>query len=577
MQLHRSMVTGILSVLFIFLAMLKISAQERSKTVDLAVFLLPEKNNKDATAAVRNALQHCRAIHATRLVIPTGIYEFWPEEAAEQYLFTSNNDEGLKRITFLLEDMTDFEIDGQGSQFIFHGVVSPFVINRCKNIRLHHFSIDWKRTFHSEARILKAGGDSMELAITAAYPYKIVNNILVFYGEDNSTIYPYGGLLEFDPVKKETAYMAADYWTNSDITAREISPGHIKIYRPGITGTPGNILTFGAKDRVSSAITVSDSRRIKVDNATIFHCGGMGIVAQRSRDMTLDQIRVTPGNGRVVSATADATHFANCSGNITITHCLFENQLDDATNIHGIYVQVVKQVAANTLLLALKHPQQSGFDFIKPGMVMELVHSNNLINYGQAVVKSAERINKIYTQVVFKKALPAGLVVKDVMAGIADTPFVRIQHCTIRGNRARGILLGSRGKILITENVFHNAGAAILFEGDAMHWFEQAGVKNVSITGNTFDNCNYGVWGNAVIQVGSGIDAQGRKTSRYNSNILIEGNTFKVFDPRLINAYAVDRLVFRNNIVEQTNAYKSSFPAAKAFEIKDSEKVEIVL
>lgn len=576
MQLNKSMVTGVLSVLFIFLTILKTFAQERSSTVDLAGFLLPEKNNKDATTAVRKALQHCHAVHAKRLVLPKGIYEFWPDEAAEQYLFTSNNDEGLKRIIFLLEDMTDFEIDGQGSLFIFHGVVSPFVLNRCKNIRLHDFSIDWKRTFHSEARILKAEKDSMELAVTAAYPYKIVNNTLVFYGEGN-TVYPYGGLLEFDPIKKETAYMAEDYWTNSDLTAKEISPGHIKIYRPGITGTPGNILTFGAKDRLSSAITVSDSRNIKIDNTTIFHCGGMGIVAQRSRDITLDYIRVTPGNGRVVSATADATHFANCSGNIIMTNCLFENQLDDATNIHGIYVQVVKQVSPNTLLVALRHPQQSGFDFIKPGMVMELVHSNNLVNYGQAVVKSAERINKTYTQVVFKSPLPAELAPKDVMAGTADTPFVRIQHCMIRGNRARGILLGSRGKILITENIFHNAGAAILFEGDAMHWFEQAGVKNVSITGNTFDNCNYGVWGNAVIQVGSGIDAQGRKVSRYNSNILIEGNTFKVFDPRLVNAYAVDSLVFRNNIVEQTTTYKSLFPAAKAFEIKDSEKVEIDL
>lgn len=574
MQFSKSIIARPAIIIFLSLITIKVCGQSHTKEVNLSYFLEQEPGNKDATPAVRKALEYCRKVRASRLVIPRGNYEFWPAQAAEKYLFTSNNDEGLKRITFLLENMEHFEIDGQGSRFMFHGFVSPFVLESCKDIYLHNFSIDWARTFHSEGKIIAAAGDSMELSFSPAYPYRVVNNRLVFYGENN-TIYPYGGLLEFDPAKRETAYMADDYWTNSDLAAREISPGHVRIFLRGIKGTPGNILTFGAGGRVCSAVTISDSRDIKIDHATIFHCGGMGVVAQRSGNITLDHIQVTPAAGRMVSATADATHFANCSGKIIITSCLFENQLDDATNIHGIYAQVVKKVSPAKLLVALKHPQQAGFDFLKPGVMVEAVHSNSLISYGYATVQSAERINKEYTSVQFRTPLPPGMITGDVIASVADTPFVHIRDCIIRNNRARGILLGSRGRILIEKNLFHNGGAAILFEGDARHWFEQAGVKNVTITGNTFDNCNYGVWGNAVIQVASGIDPQSRKTSRYNSNIIIEGNTFRIFTPRLINAYGVNGLIFRGNTVQRTTAYKNLFPAAGAFEINDCDRVDI--
>ena len=46
----------------------------------------------------------------------------------------SNNDSGLKRVVFLLDGFTDFEIDGGGSHFIFHGFLNPFVIENSERI-----------------------------------------------------------------------------------------------------------------------------------------------------------------------------------------------------------------------------------------------------------------------------------------------------------------------------------------------------------------------------------------------------------------------------------------------------------
>ncbi len=76
--------------------------------------------------------------------------------------------------------------------------------------------------------------------------------------------------------------------------------------------------------------------------------------------------------------------------------------------------------------------------------------------------------------------------------------------------------------MVIEDNYFHIAGAAILIEGDANYRYEQSGVRDVVIRRNLFENGNYGSpgWGSACIAVGSGIPD--RETSRYHRNIRVE-------------------------------------------------------
>ena len=131
--------------------------------------------------------------------------------------------------------------------------------------------------------------------------------------------------------------------------------------------------------------------------------------------------------------------------------------------------------------------------------------------------------------------------------------------------------------MVVEGNTFHTPGAAILFEGDSRFWFEQAGVRDVVIRGNTFDNCNYGVWGTACIQVGSGIADEFRKTSRYNRNIRIENNLFRAFSPLpLLSIYSVDGLTFVGNRLERTKVYSATEGNdGKLFVITDSDNVKV--
>jgi hypothetical protein len=318
---------------------------------------------------------------------------------------------------------------------------------------------------------------------------------------------------------------------------------------------------------------------VTVSCVNLYHCGGMGVIAQRSRDIIVDQVKVTPApnSDRIISITADATHFVNCSGKITLSNCLFENQKDDATNVHGIYARVARLLASDVIEVQLIHPQQHGFDFIVPGMKLELVHGPSLVTYGEAIVKTVERVNKEFTRVTLTQPLPAECIVGDVVASADGYPETWIHHCVIRSNRARGILLGSRARMVIENNTFHTPGAAILLEGDGRFWYEQAGVRDLVIRKNTFDNCNFGVWGKATIETGAGIEKECRAASRYNRNIVIEDNLFRTFGHgSLVQMYSVDGLTIRSNRVETTGAYPAKQGAIdKLFDITESDNVSI--
>jgi hypothetical protein len=151
-----------------------------------------------------------------------------------------------------------------------------------------------------------------------------------------------------------------------------------------------------------------------------------------------------------------------------------------------------------------------------------------------------------------------------------------IHHCVIRSNRARGILLGSRAKMLIEDNVFRTPGAAILREGDGRFWYEQAGGRDLVIRRNRFEDCNFGVWGKATIEVGAGIEKDSRAASRYNRNIVIEENVFRTFGHGpLVQMYSVDGLTVRGNRVESSTAYPPRQPDARRSDITDSDHVAI--
>jgi hypothetical protein len=539
------------------------SAEQTINVADYGV--LPD--GTDATRPLKKALEACRVRGTKRLIFPPGRYDFRPEHAEELYLHVSNNDEGLKRITFLLRDLRDLTIDGQGSEFVFHGFLNPFLVHRSTDIVFKNFSIDFSRPFHSEGLVVATSEAGVDVFIDAHFPYRVQNGLLVFVEREEKNpalttvskecIYGSGHLLLYDTDRRETAFMAEDLFFNGtrSYPAEDLGGRVVRLRIPNFQAEPGKTLSFGPDHRNYPAFVVSHSADVTFEQVTIHHAGGMGILGQFSHNLLVRGCKVTPSPGRMISTTADATHFVNCTGRIDLVGNLFENHKDDATNIHGLYVQIAEIVSPHEVLVQWRHAQQHGLELFQTGGAVEFVQGASMIDLGTAVVRGVTRLNKEFTSVTFEAKLPAEVRVGDVIAAAIDHPEVRIVSNTIRNNRARGMLLNCRGKTLVEGNYFHTPGAAILFEGDACEWFEQGGVRDCVIRDNMFDNCLFGVWGRAVIDVMPGIRER-KEVSRYNRNIRIERNVFRMFDYLpLLHAYCVDGLTWKGNHVERTDAY----------------------
>lgn len=556
-------------------------AENKSTVVELSDFIEKDSlksSTYDATYDIIRALEKCKEIKANKLVIPEGTYRATPNYASEKYVFVSNNDAGLKAFLFDLSGVENLEIEGNNSEFILEGFICPFLLDHSKNITIKDLKIDYKRPFHSEGKIVGSGKDYIDLTFSEQFPYEVKDGLLRFK-DQKGTIYPYGSLLEFNPVRKETEFKVFDKWLwKSPLKAAQLENGVVRLLEEGVVGTNDNVLVFGASNRLIPAFTISDSENVLLSNIDIYHCGGMGVIAQRVGNIELNKVSVSPrpDGGRIVSATADATHFVNCWGYLKMIDCLFENQKDDATNIHGIYAVIDQIISPTEIIVRLKHRQQYGFDFIKKGMTLEFEDSRSLISMGTRKVADVKRLNKETTYVSFTEAIPAEAKLKDPVANIDHFPEVLIEGCTIQNNRARGLLIGSRGKVVINNNYFHTPGSAILFEGDGYYWYEQSGVRDVTITNNVFDNCNFGndTWGIGCIGVGTRVDKD-REMSRYHRNIKVQNNLFKIFDPCIAYLYCVDGFTFKDNTIEESDKYKYIRDETRRFAIENCSHVDI--
>jgi len=115
-----------------------------------------------------------------------------------------------------------------------------------------------------------------------------------------------------------------------------------------------------------------------------------------------------------------------------------------------------------------------------------------------------------------------------------------------------------------------------LLEGDARYWFEKGGVRDLVIRINIFDNGNYGVWCNGIIEAAAHMDPDYLPTSRYNKNLLVEQNLFRVFDGTpILYLECVEGVVFRENTIEKTTAYPDARPSAEQHLIRNCSGVQL--
>jgi hypothetical protein len=513
----------------------------------------------DATARVLEVIQ--QAGDNSVIHFSGDCYHFWPDRAYEAYYYISNNQHGLKNIAFPLVKKRNFTIDGGGARFVFHGEIVPFVVDGSENVTLRNFSVDWERPFFSQGEVQEAHVDRVIVKIDCdAYPYRVENRRMIFEGEGWESPLT-EGVFAFSPKTRAPGYRSGDSMGlgyPEFIEVESLGEGRIKLCEEfPILPELGDVVVFRHYRRRTPAVFLVESKELLLESITLHQAGGMGFIAQFCENVELRLCTVTPSEGRIFSVCADASHFVNCRGLIQLIDCHFENQLDDPLNVHGLNTRIKEVIDEYTVLVERVHHEQHGVSVGLAGDAVQFAHNTTLLSYGDNVITSVESINARYARISFERPLPKGLYPGHVVENMSWTPDLLVSGCTVRGNRARGLLISTPGKVRIEGNNISAGGSGIKISGDANFWFESGAVRDVCIRDNDFGECCYGSpsWGHSVIDIDPEIAEPEKNKACFHQNIRIENNRFATSDKGILFARSVDGLIFTGNTIQPSGFY----------------------
>lgn len=537
---------------------------------------------KDVTLEVNRLCQSLADKSNVIVSFPKGQYEFYPENAIEAYRAVANHDNSLKRIAFPLFGGKDITIDGQGSTFMFHGRISPLVLDRTEGVTLKNFSIDWKRPFHSELTVVADDDPKKGFVVEIdpeKYPFSFKGNALLFDHYDWQD--PIGSNIVFDPETESPIHNTRPYTVpyGKPVKTSKAGKNRARIESVGKKSPPvGSVLvTYGQHptSRLAPAIHIANSSAIKIKDVTIYAAGGMGLIVERTNNVDLNKLVVTSTEDRMVSTRADATHFIGCKGLIKLENCLFEHMLDDGINVHGAYVKVVEHRGGGRFICEISHFQQWGLVFAEAGDKIAVLSRETVLPLFETSVKSVVPINQHRFELTLKavpESLPDGPL---SMENLTWYPDLEMRQCVVRENRARSVLVTTKGKVLIENNVFSSQMHGILIEGDNNKWYESGGVENVTIRHNLFENIGFGS-GNMYPLLASPLLTKDQRMGEghYHRQIDFVDNTLKSFNGRIVHARSVTNLNVSGNTIEFSEDYPSDFKRP-SIQLEYSDKVAI--
>lgn len=547
-----------------------------------------DENVADYTPVVRQILE-AHPEGDIVLKFDKALYPFYPENAAEEFLNISNNDSGNKRIAFLLRDMKNVSIVGDSTDFMFHGSMVPIASLRSKNVIISGISVDydWPWTFEGEVVSCDQEAKSFVLKVFPDNKYRIVNDKLLYGGYDWE--YPMGENIVFDPETRRPVYntLIYEYGWSQAMNARELGDGLVEFYNVPASHVPPVGSIWDSKGEMGQnrswpAIAVLCSENVTVENVHVYRSGAMSLIAEYSKDITVKGMSTArhEGSQRMITSSADATHFVNCKGSILLEDCVFESMLDDATNIHGIYMLVDSVLTGNKVSAHFGHFQQVGNWFAEAGDRLRFVDRTSLRPVGEGTLVSIDRSDREKYVLKVKadfdlseRQAQTALAVENISCDASAT----IRNCTVQYNRARSFLLSTPGDVLVENCTLKSQMAGINVTGDANYWYESGPTRNVVIRGNVFEDLDIGGNGpQGVLQVDPMVPEDARDTSfYYHDNVVFEGNTVRCFDNRLINARCVRDLSIRNNKFIDSRTYEPIFPNLSAFDIHFCGNLEI--
>lgn len=521
---------------------------------------------------------------AVTLKLEKGIYRLTKECSVERTVHTSNTDSVLfpkKKIGLLIESMNDLTIDGQGSRLLFEGDMMALGILHSKNITIKNLTWDFKVPTTSEMSVKDFNLEELwiDYLIPSCMPYQIEGNDLIWLSEKDSqgNYYwtekndhrNYGIQVNYPQVTMGRSYYTEDSPFRNVSHIEEIEANHLRFYyqqMPKIKPIIGmNYQFLSNAQRPTAGSLIWESKNICFENVKIRYMHGFGLLVQMSEDVSFDKIEMSTDKqtGRYTSSFADGIHVSGAKGKISICNSYFNNTHDDPINIHGTFTRVEERIDEYSMKLSYVHPQQGGFPQFYPGNEVVFYSRDQLQGFKDEKVYhvvSSKMSDDLKSMIVrFEEVLEDDLFSKIedegkyVAENITYTPEVMIKNNVFENVFTRSILLTTRKKAIIENNLFHGSTMATLFfSNDSDDWYESGPIRDLEIRGNTFYVRSIGrTWWKYAPAIYFYPVTKGKQLPKgshaIHQNILIEQNTFYLESDGALRAESVKNLIFRKN------------------------------
>ncbi|PWM45875.1 MAG: hypothetical protein DBX47_03410 [Clostridiales bacterium] len=488
----------------------------------------------DNSQALLSAISYAKQNPGTKIIFDKGIYYF-------------NSSEKL-----LLDGISDFELDGGGSTFIF-GTPNYFVVdNASERISFKNFNVEWNFEKLRIFDLIRTVGFGASHEEGFSYTdFEFVNATEV--PEENNFRTISGFNIEEKVITNDGGNLG-EFVKNVE----KISPNVLRVTHnfPYAIAEYNILRQYVAESQVFSL--QNGSHDITIDGINILSALGYGFLINSkcyAIQFINSSIKDNPENNLFMSTTADGMHIADARGQIFVDNCEFSYMGDDCINIHQSMYEVHERVDNNKILVR----NTAWYSAITIGEQIELYKPTLEKSGFTATVTGIENknINNYpYLVLTLDNVLPAEVANYWFMASLsAKTNTYVFTNNYFHEHRARSIL-AEAGNGYIANNIFYKSNSsAIWITGDMFWgnlWREGVDIQNIVIENNVFESCNrynYATWKNGVIYADALIRG-GTTKIPYIKNIIIKDNIFKNTYGLAINAFSIYDFSFLKNTID---------------------------
>lgn len=517
------------------------------------------KANSDITLELVKLIETAKQIDGEKTIcFETGTY-FIDSEKCKKYMLYITNTVGdnefsdhetphLNAVPFYFNNIDNLIFDGNNSVFIIDGKVTNIAVENCSHLTLKNLEICHSHPDMHELKVVKKSSFYVDFEIDKDSLYKIENNKLYFYGKDYCVAadkaalnaHWIGLITEKYPDRiKRVSHPLRGCVRIKALNHRIIRAYYVNTLRFEVGG---RFYLFDVR-RQFAGIFVNQCENVILDNIKQRFNYSLALVLQDSKDVSMFNSEFAPekNSARKMASVADFIQVCMCRGNIRIENNLFDGAGDDCLNVHGVHFKIM-QIIENKLIVRFMHPQSHGYNSLHTGDKIAFINPKTLLEHGDTKIISS-RLIKEY-EIELEVASVKNAVIGEVIEDVSACPDVHFAGNTLNRIITRGLLLTTRGKVVVEGNVFKsNSMSGILLSDDAKSWYESGMCRDVTIQNNTFDYC-----GETPILIKP-------ENSVYNGavhkNIKILNNHFKNYKGYAIRAKSSD------NIIVQSNQYNS--------------------